>query len=232
MAAKKKSKKEAPRKKFDARHPRQSKNKGDQALSIKQRLIKAMSHPLRAKILAYMNECEWSPNGLSEELGEPLSNVSYHVKVLRDFELIELTREEPRRGAVEHFYRAVERTLVKLDMAKSMPKTGRGILINDALGEIDEDVNESAAAGAFNSRDDIQVVRIPGLLDELAFERAHEVGDEFIDIFLGLVGESACRLAKSGNPKPIPATAVLLIFPSPKTGREASSPKKKSKGKD
>src|SRR5690349_20329496 len=79
---------------------------------LQQRLMKALSHPLRVQVLDLLNSREWSPRELEAELGEGLSQVSYHVKVLKDFELIEMTRTEPRRGAVEHFYRAIERAFV------------------------------------------------------------------------------------------------------------------------
>lgn len=46
-----------------------------------------------------------SPNRLSATLDEPLGNISYHVKTLADCELLVLKKTEPRRGAVEHFYR-------------------------------------------------------------------------------------------------------------------------------
>lgn len=70
------------------------------------KLAKAMSHPLRVRIINNMGEGISSPNRLSQELGEPLGNVAYHVKVLLECECIEPDRTEPRRGAVEHFYRA------------------------------------------------------------------------------------------------------------------------------
>lgn len=45
-----------------------------------------------------------SPSEIAERLVEPLGNVSYHVKVLCRAGLLELAREAPVRGAVEHFY--------------------------------------------------------------------------------------------------------------------------------
>ena len=47
-----------------------------------------------------------SPNELSRELGDPLGNVSYHVRILRELDCVELVRTEQRRGALEHYYRA------------------------------------------------------------------------------------------------------------------------------
>src|ERR1044072_255427 len=76
---------------------------------VDQQLVKSLAHPLRAQILAILNERVASPNELSKELGEGLSQVSYHVKVLRDYECIELVKTEPRRGAVDHYYRGMKR---------------------------------------------------------------------------------------------------------------------------
>src|SRR5436190_4982072 len=71
-------------------------------------LVKGLSNVLRQHILLNAVMGEVSPNGLSKELGEGLSQVSYHVRVLRDDcdGLIEETRTVPRRGAIEHYYRA------------------------------------------------------------------------------------------------------------------------------
>jgi DNA-binding transcriptional ArsR family regulator len=69
-------------------------------------------HATRRAILAYLTDNEiGSPNEISQATGEPLGNVSYHVKQLfnpdnreKNPSLIELVKTEPRRGAVEHFY--------------------------------------------------------------------------------------------------------------------------------
>ena len=73
------------------------------------RLEKALSHPLRARILADLERQTSSPRELSDELGEPLGNVSYHVRRLAGLGLVKLVKTTPRRGAVEHHYRAVTR---------------------------------------------------------------------------------------------------------------------------
>src|SRR5919107_5509795 len=73
------------------------------------RIAKALSHPMRARILAILNERTASPNEISEMLDERLPNVSYHVRALLDLECIELVDTAQRRGAIEHYYRAVKR---------------------------------------------------------------------------------------------------------------------------
>jgi DNA-binding transcriptional ArsR family regulator len=68
--------------------------------------VKALAHPVRVRALAILVEREASPSELADELGEPLGNVSYHVRLLHDLGLIELVSTTPRRGAIEHHYRA------------------------------------------------------------------------------------------------------------------------------
>lgn len=73
------------------------------------RLVKAMGHPLRHRILVCLNERQASPSTLAKELDEPLGNVAYHVKILLENDAIELVETKPVRGAIEHIYRATAR---------------------------------------------------------------------------------------------------------------------------
>jgi predicted transcriptional regulator len=47
-----------------------------------------------------------SPKELARLEGRPLSNVSYHVRVLAERGALEIVREAPVRGSVAHFYKA------------------------------------------------------------------------------------------------------------------------------
>jgi DNA-binding transcriptional ArsR family regulator len=77
--------------------------------------LKAISHPLRAAILRILAERTASPAEMARELGEELSNVSYHAKQLVRFECAEMVGIRPARGALEHFYRATERPLIDIE---------------------------------------------------------------------------------------------------------------------
>ncbi|MBN9621966.1 MAG: helix-turn-helix transcriptional regulator [Actinobacteria bacterium] len=69
-------------------------------------LLVALRHDLRRRILRAMAEEDpVSPRRLAEVLHEPLSNVSYHVRVLADdCGAIELVDTRPVRGSMQHFY--------------------------------------------------------------------------------------------------------------------------------
>src|SRR4029078_5682997 len=79
---------------------------------ITQQLAKALAHPLRVRILSSLHNGISSPNQPAKEPSEPLGNVSYHVTTLLEYECVELVKTEPRRGAVEHFYRAPGRAFL------------------------------------------------------------------------------------------------------------------------
>jgi DNA-binding transcriptional ArsR family regulator len=68
-------------------------------------LLIALRHPLRRQILRTMADQDpISPRQISDELREPLSNVSYHVRVLADCSAITLVDTAPVRGSMQHFY--------------------------------------------------------------------------------------------------------------------------------
>jgi DNA-binding transcriptional ArsR family regulator len=104
--------------------------------SVDQRVIKALAHPLRVQILAILNDRMASPNELSKELDEGLSQVSYHVKVLKDFDMIEMVKTEPRRGAVEHYYRASSKVLIPSWVLKLLPKSAQRGVWGDVMADI------------------------------------------------------------------------------------------------
>jgi len=69
-------------------------------------LLVALRHPLRRDILRQMADEEASsPREIASALDQPLSNVSYHVRVLADRAAIALVRTQPVRGSMQHFYR-------------------------------------------------------------------------------------------------------------------------------
>lgn len=70
-------------------------------------LLAALRHPLRRQILRAMaGEEAISPIELTGLLNKPLSNVSYHVRVLADCAAITLVGTKPVRGSMQHFYRS------------------------------------------------------------------------------------------------------------------------------
>jgi DNA-binding transcriptional ArsR family regulator len=114
-------------------------------------LLKAIANPLRQRILAAINEGDaTSPNEVSRRLGEPLGRVSHHVRVLAKLGAIELVRTEPRRGAVEHYYRALVRPWFDDAEWDRLPLSVRRTLFGHPLERLLRDIPEAARGTGFD----------------------------------------------------------------------------------
>jgi DNA-binding transcriptional ArsR family regulator len=188
-----------------------TKTKKKKGTGVDQRLVKALAHPLRVEILTILNERMASPNELSKELEEGLSQVSYHVKVLKDFECIEMVKTEPRRGAVEHYYRATSRAFLTDSDWQSLPESVKPGVSASSIQMIIDDVVGALTGGTFDARDDRHLSWTPGVVDEQGWDEAVDLANETLDRVLAIQAGSAKRLAKSGD-EGIPATMVVMNF--------------------
>ncbi|HWK25259.1 MAG TPA: helix-turn-helix domain-containing protein [Solirubrobacter sp.] len=148
-------------------------------------LLRAISHPLRHRLLGMLDGRVASPNELARELGLPLGRVSYHIRLLSDLGAIELVRTEPRRGALEHFYRAVTTVWFNEGDWAKLPRSARRGLLGQNLQQIFGDVTAAADGGGFEHESSL-VLRATLALDEAgmrevssllraAFDRAREL---------------------------------------------------------
>jgi DNA-binding transcriptional ArsR family regulator len=161
-------------------------------------IVKAIANPLRQQILRILNERVASPKEISQELGLPLPNVSYHTKILRDYECIELVRTEPRRGAVEHFYRAIERPMLTDDQWSTLPLSARRALYGQTLGQIFEHVQAAAREGGFD-HDHAYVTWTALDLDEQGWEQMSELLTSTLDRASQISADSMARTAGDGE---------------------------------
>lgn len=87
-------------------------------------LLVALRHPLRRRILHVLaGEEPRSPRELADGLDEPLSNVSYHVRVLAECGAARLVRTKQVRGSTQHFYRSSVETGWARSVLKSTKRT-------------------------------------------------------------------------------------------------------------
>jgi len=85
------------------------------------RSIKAMSHPLRLKILCILGDSEFSVQDIVDTVGTSQSNISQHLGILKDKGVL-ATRKEANKV----FYRVSdERTLKLLEMMRDVFCTPR-----------------------------------------------------------------------------------------------------------
>lgn len=70
------------------------------------RLPAALGHPVRRRILrtVLVSGEAASPDQLAQTLSQPLSNVSYHVRVLEELGALRLDAAGPGSGSLQHLY--------------------------------------------------------------------------------------------------------------------------------
>jgi DNA-binding transcriptional ArsR family regulator len=178
------------------------------------RIAKALSHPMRARILGILDERVASPNEISEQIDERLPNVSYHVRALLDLGCIELVDTAQRRGAVEHYYRAVVRPFFSDRDWKRLPRSGRQAISDAALKIVWEDVSQALQEGTFESRPDRHLSHNDVKLDDEGWKEVAKLLNGMIGDVERIASASAARLRKSGE-EGIPATVVAMQFEVP-----------------
>ena len=161
-------------------------------VAVDQRLIKALGHPLRERILQALNEAVASPAQLARALDEPLGNVSYHVKILLECEAIELVRTAPVRGAIEHFYRATMRSYLSEDDWDALPLSVRRGSDAQNLRQVWSDVADAVEAGGFDDARS-HISRTTLELDEEGHKKFADALDAFLANVLEIQNEARSR---------------------------------------
>ena len=81
----------------------------DEDIDLASRSLKAMSHPLRLKILCTLADQELSVQEIVDAVGTSQSNISQHLAILRDKGII-----GSRKNANRVFYRVGDQRVLKL----------------------------------------------------------------------------------------------------------------------
>jgi len=82
---------------------------GDEDIDRASRSLKAMSHPLRLKILCTLGGDEVSVQDIVDQVGTSQSNISQHLAILRDKGIL-----TSRKDANRVFYRVSDNRTLKL----------------------------------------------------------------------------------------------------------------------
>lgn len=165
------------------------------------RQIKALSDPLRLKILGALCDEAKTTKQIATELGEPATKLYRHVELLHELGLVKLVRTAPKRGTTEKYFEAVARSF-----ALAPPKlagTGASPVEEMFVGVFDDFLEDVRAAVATDSAKPgtsllaTGVIHVPN--DRIAelHARLQEIGHEFD--------------AGAGSP---PYKLLLSVFPS------------------
>jgi DNA-binding transcriptional ArsR family regulator len=176
------------------------------------RMVKALAHPLRVRIMGLLESRTMSPKELSQALGVPLENVSYHVRALRNFGFIKLERRRQVRGAIEHHYRAAARPRITAQAWAEMPELVKEAMTSANLGQLSDVVNRAAVQGGF-SRPESYLSRQAAALDEEGFREVSDAITALLARVGEIEGQSQKRIRKGATE--VPAVVVAMLFDAP-----------------
>jgi DNA-binding transcriptional ArsR family regulator len=180
------------------------------------RLIKALAHPLRVRILSILETREMaSPNEMAEQLGVSLGVMSYHVRRLHALGFLELVKRTPRRGAIEHHYRAKARPQVTDEGWAETPSIVKRAMVGASLQQISSYVNAAAGQGGFD-RPDAYLTRNVLTLDEEGRSELAKAMSSWVARIDEIEAESAARIEAAGaadaDGDNIKTTGVVLML--------------------
>jgi hypothetical protein len=184
---------------------------------LPERLAKVFSHPLRAQLLASLNEHPGSPHDLMERLAamgeeQSLNLISYHVRVLHRYNAIQLVDTEAVRGATKHIYAANRKMLIDGDDWLQLPDEAQIGICANAIGEAVERAQAALEHGTMQ-KDDPVIVNLRLDVDDPAWqlirERVTAAWDEVEQVGPGAIN-------RTPDPqKRFPVTVSLLAYKSP-----------------
>jgi DNA-binding transcriptional ArsR family regulator len=173
------------------------------------RYVRAISHPVRMRLLATLEKEPASPKMLAERLSIPLGTIAYHVRTLNSLGLLELIDTKQRRGAVEHYYRAREHPRFSDQAWAELDVVAKQRVLTAVLNEAHAHAFSAAAAGGFERRD-AHFTRTPLRLDEAGWTKLAAASKRWLAEARDIQEESCQRLEQSDEA--LSAELVILLF--------------------
>jgi DNA-binding transcriptional ArsR family regulator len=164
-------------------------------------------------MMSILHEREASPKELAAEFGIPLANIAYHIQVLRKLKLIKLVKKTPRRGAVEHHYRADRMAMIDNESWEATPTLIKQSMVGATLDSIAQDVREATQSGGFE-RADIHMTSSRWLFDQKAWDEIEKMLRDVVGRGEELAKESAKRLKAGGHEGQRHAALAVMLFDS------------------
>lgn len=184
------------------------------ASSMEMTLAAIVAHPTRARSFLILAERTASPAEIAKEIGKDVGHVGYHVRKLQQLDLIELVDERPVRGAVEHFYRAIERPVVMEEEFAQQSIEEREVFTRAILQLHVADVARAMDEHTFDGRDNRAIIRTPMLVDEAGFAELAELHVEMYERTLEVQAKSLGRMTGSAE-EGIPTVSTSMLFETP-----------------
>jgi DNA-binding transcriptional ArsR family regulator len=174
------------------------------------RWLRAISHPIRIRLLAMLEEEAASPVVLANKLEQPLGTIAYHVRTLYDLGLLKLVSTRQRRGATEHYYRTTAHPHATSETWEALDSVSKQRLLTATLARANDYATRSAAAGGFDAKD-ANVSVSPLKLDKKGWSQLSKECRKLLAKAEQIEAEAATRMAQEPDSS-MPVGLNLMLF--------------------
>ncbi|HEY5333426.1 MAG TPA: helix-turn-helix domain-containing protein [Solirubrobacterales bacterium] len=181
---------------------------------LKTALQAAVGHPLRLRIFAILAERPASPAELSREFAEAVGNVNYHVQALASANLIEEVGSRPVRGAVEHFFKAVELPYISDEQEAELDDCARHSMTETVVAIYAANATHALKSGTLLSRNDHHLTRTALNVDEAGWGEVTAAYADLYDRVIEIQTAAAERMGQSDE-EPIRILSFQSLFELP-----------------
>lgn len=192
------------------------------AKPVSRQMGEVVTHPLRYQCLILLAEKVASPAELARELGVDVSDLSYHIRVLRDCNAIELVDSIPGPTSVQHFYRAAHRAEIDEETFMRMSVDERVAAGRIVAQMIFADMASSMETRVFGERADHHISRFPLTVDEEGWGELRDIYARALEETYEVTKRTALRMAEHPGAARIQARVGTLLFEMPAKDRHAS----------
>jgi len=186
-----------------------------ESAAIESTLAAIASHPTRVEAFMVLAERTASPKDLQLALGKPLGHVAYHVRELAKLGAVEVVDERPVRGAVEHFYKAVERPFADGADWEGLTPAERAAVSRHILQLHVADTSVALEKGTFDARPERALIRFPMVVDESGWIELKDLHTEMYERTLEIQARSNGRRAENSDDPGIATMATCMFFEMP-----------------
>jgi DNA-binding transcriptional ArsR family regulator len=173
-----------------------------------------VAHPIRCRALTILADREASPVEIGRELGMDPSHIAYHVNVLLADGLIELTEETPRRGSIEHRFRATFVPELSDEEYAALTPERRNQYSRDIFCLAAADASCAFSTGSYGDRHDHHISRTPLQVDEEGWSELRDLFESTLRQIYEIKREAGDRLTEGGM-KGISVLAFNTFFELP-----------------
>lgn len=185
----------------------------DKSAQKEEDMYKALCHPLRREILAYLIEhSTGSPSEMAKAIEAPLPEISHHAKQLVKYGAAELVEERPtRRGSAERVYRPTARVIISTEEVEKMSVADRQVFAGQIVQKMCDDLRSGFQVGSFARRCDWNLSHAVVDVDEEGLQRLLKLQERVEEEMFEIQTESVGRRVESHD-SPIRVSFSQLCF--------------------